>query len=112
MLTVAMKYLLLILVAGIVVPFALPSSTALATPAAAIGVGSSYATAIVVPATNEMAGVKWEYVYIRAHYPGSKFMYQALDSHRRKPYDIMTFKTVDGKRHRLYFDISRYYGRY
>jgi len=103
---------LLLVVAAMVVPCAPFSSTALATPAGASGVGSSYATAILVPATNEMAGVKWEYAYIRAHYPGSQFMYQALDSHTRKPYDIMTFTTVDGKQHRLYFDISRYYGRY
>jgi len=106
------KYLLLLVVAAIVASHTWPSFTALGTPTAAGGVGSSYATAIMVPATNETAGVKWEYAYIRAHYPGSKFMYQAVSSHGRKPYDIMTFRTVDGKQHRLYFDISCYFGRY
>jgi hypothetical protein len=39
-------------------------------------------------------------------------MYQALGSHGGKPYDIMTFKTTDGKQRTLYFDLSRYFGRY
>jgi len=107
-----MKYPLLVIVAATVLSFASPSSITLATPAVESGAGSSYATAIVVPASNEMAGVKWEYAYIRSHYPGSKFMYQVLGSHGRKPYDVMTFKAADGKQRRLYFDISRYFGRY
>ena len=107
-----MKHVLLGLVTATLVSCATPSSTTGPIMAAAGGAGASYATAIVVPATNEMAGVQWEYAYIRSHYPGSKFMYQALDSHGVKPYDIMTFKTADGKQHTLYFDISRYFGRY
>src|SRR5437867_1796067 len=108
----ATKYVLLKVVAATVVSCTSLSSITLGTPASASGAGSSYATAIIVPASNEMAGVKWEYAYIREHYPGSKFMYQTLASHGRKPYDIMTFETADGKQHRLYFDISRYFGRY
>ena len=106
------KYPLLLVVAAVVASHAWLCFTALGTQAAASGAGSSYATAIIVPASNEMAGVKWEYAYIRVHYPGSKFMYQAVGSHDRKPYDIMTFRTVGGKQQRLYFDISRYFGRY
>jgi hypothetical protein len=106
-----MKHVLLGLVATTLVSCATTSSTT-APITAAGGAGSSHATAIVVPAMNEMAGVQWEYAYIRSHYPGSKFMYQALDSHSGKPYDIMTFKTADGKQRTLYFDISRYFGRY
>ena len=74
--------------------------------------GSSCATAIIVPAINEISGVNYEYAYIRKHYPHSKFMDQALTSHAGKPYDVMTFLTADGKRHTLYFDISRYFGRH
>jgi hypothetical protein len=109
----AMKHLLLAFAAATLVSCASPtSSTTLSTAAAARGAGSSYATAIIVPATNEIGGVRWEYAYIRAHYPGYKFMYQALDSHGGKPYDLLTFKAADGKQHTLYFDISRYFGRY
>jgi hypothetical protein len=106
------KYLLVFVAAGIVASHTYPGFTALGAPTTAGGVGSSYAAAIIVPATNETTGGRWEYAYIRAHYPGSKFMYQAVGSHGGKPYDIMTFRTVDGKQHRLYFDISRYFGRY
>jgi hypothetical protein len=107
-----MKDLLVTVVAPTLVSCATSNSTTPPTSAAGTGTGSSYTTAIVVPATNEITGVQWEYAYIRSHYPGSKFMYQALDSHGAKPYDLMTFKTADGKQHTLYFDISRYFGRY
>ena len=107
-----MKHLLLLAFAAALASCASPTSPTSPATAAAAGVGSSYRTAIVVPATNEISGVQWEYAYIRTHYPGSKFMYQALDSHGGKPYDIMTFKTADGKQRTLYFDISGYFGRY
>jgi hypothetical protein len=107
-----MKHLLLFVFAATFVSCASPISSTLPATAAATGAGSSYAAAIVVPGTNEINGVQWEYAYIRTHYPGSTFMYQALDSHSGKPYDIMTFKTADGKQRTLYFDISRYFGRY
>ena len=67
----AMKHALLGLVAATLVSCAMPSSTTAPIAAAVRGSGSSYATAIIVPATNEMAGVQWEeYAYIRSHYPG------------------------------------------
>ena len=107
-----MKHRLLLVFAVTLASCASPTPTTSPATAAATGAGSSYATAIVVPATNEISGVQWEYAYIRTHYPGSKFMYQALDSHGGKPYDIMTFETANGKQRVLYFDISRYFGRY
>jgi len=107
-----MKHLLLLVFAAILASCAAPTSSTSRATAAATGAGSSYATAIVVPATNEISGVQWEYAYIRRRYPGSKFMYQALDSYGGKPFDIMTFKAADGKQCTLYFDISRYFGRY
>jgi hypothetical protein len=83
------------------------------TPAsAAFGVGSSYSTAIIVPATTEMAGVRYEHEYIRSHYAGSRFISQSLSTYGGKPYDVMTFATSDGKQYTLYFDISRYFGRF
>ena len=100
----------LVAVAAVLLVFANASParepTGTATP------GSSYATAIIVPAMNEISGVNYEYAYIRKHYPGSKFMYQALTSHAGKPYDLMTFVAADGKRNTSYFDISRYFGRH
>jgi hypothetical protein len=106
-----MKYLFVVVIAVELVSCASLTSTTSVLPATR-GAGSSYVTAIVVPATNEMSGVKYEYAYIRSHYPGSKFMYQALTSHGGQPYDLMTLATADGKPHTLYFDISRYFGQY
>ena len=81
-------------------------------PTAASSAGSSFETAIVVPAKNELSGVKYEHDYIRTHYPRSRPLGQSLTTHRAKPYDIMYFATADGKRHAIYFDISRYFGHY
>src|SRR5438093_4903617 len=103
-----MKHLLLFVFTATLASCASPTSTTPSATAAATCAGSSYATAIIVPGTNEINGVQWEYAYIRTHYPGSKFMYQALDSHSGKPYDVMTFKTAGRKQRTLYFDISRY----
>jgi hypothetical protein len=106
-----MKYLATLVVAAFLSSCATPSAPT--TPAAtSAGAGSSYNTAIVVPAANEISGVKYEHDYIRSHYPGSKLLSQTLEQHGGKPYDIMIFKTSDGKTRTLYFDISRYFGHY
>jgi len=75
------------------------------------GNGLSYATAVVVHASDKGSGVKSEYDYIRAHYPGHHFISQALAFDHGKSYDIMTFTSADRKKHVLYFDISEYLGR-
>jgi hypothetical protein len=75
------------------------------------GNGSSYKTAIVVHASSEVTGVPAEYAYIKAHYPGYRFISQGLSFEHGKSYDIMTFADSHGKKHVLYFDISEYFGR-
>lgn len=75
------------------------------------GNGSSYKTAIVVHASSEATGVPAEYAYIKAHYPGYRFISQGLSFEHGKSYDIMTFADSHGKKHVLYFDISEYFGR-
>jgi hypothetical protein len=74
--------------------------------------GSSYATAIRVPATNEHAGIRWERSYLASHYRGARFAGQRLGNHAGRVYDIMTIVTPDGKQQSVYFDISRYFGRF
>jgi len=76
--TLAIKPILIVILATALISCGSPTSTTTPSPAATTGAGLSYSTAIVVPATNEMAGVRYEYAYIRTHYPGSQFMYQAL----------------------------------
>ena len=75
------------------------------------GDGSSFARAIVVHARGELSGVPAEYAYIRARYPGYRFIMQQLVFHGRRSYDLMTFKSADGKKHLLYFDITEYFGK-
>src|SRR4051812_26302830 len=107
-----MKYLLPFAFAATLFSCASPTATTPMATTASTGTGSSYARAIVVPASDEMAGVRYEHDYIRTHYPGSRFLSQGLSTHGGKPYDTMTFGTSDGKQHTLYFDISRYFGRF
>jgi hypothetical protein len=113
-----MKYLVFLLTICCLAACQTPPSTVTASaPAASRGVtfsggnGSSFETAIVVNARDEISGVRSEYDYIRARYPGYRFISQALAPHGGKTYDIMTFKSADGKKHVLYFDISKYFGR-
>ena len=74
--------------------------------------GSSYATAIRVPAANERDGVRWEHRYLTSHYRGARFAGQRLGNHAGHVYDIMTVVTADGKQQAVYFDISSYFGRF
>jgi|GEM_PF-2058693 hypothetical protein len=73
--------------------------------------GSSYATAIRVPSTNERDGIRWERSYLASHYRGARFAGQRLGNHAGHVYDIMTIVTPDGKQQSIYFDISSYFGR-
>jgi hypothetical protein len=109
--TAPVKYLIVIALTAALLSCATPP-TATIPGKASTGAGSSFATAIIVPVTNEMAGVRFEHDYIRSHYPGSRFISQSLSQHGGKPYDITTFASADGKEHSLYFDISRYFGRF
>ena len=113
-----MKHLLFLLPICCLVACQAPTSSSTVSASAATGGvtfsggnGSSFETAIVVNARDEISGVRSEYDYIRARYPGYHFMSQALAPHGGKTYDIMTFKSADGKKHVLYFDISKYFGR-
>jgi hypothetical protein len=74
--------------------------------------GSSYATAIRIPATTERDGVHWEHRYLAAHYRGARSLRQRLDNHAGRVYDVMTIATTDGKQQDVYFDISSYFGHF
>jgi len=109
-----MKYILGLAVAALSL-CASPTSTSAKTRAPIItanSAGSSFDTAIIVPARTETAGVRYEHEYIRTHYPRSRPLGQRLTNHGGKPYDIMFFATADGKQQAIYFDISRYFGRF
>jgi len=82
------------------------------TPANPNADGSSYEKAIVIQEKSETAGVDAEYKWIRNHYPGSANKMQALTYNNKKPYDVLTIKTADGKEKKIYFDISNFFGKF
>ena len=106
-----MRYLLTLIATAALLSCASPTSlTGLSSPSGRDG--SSAAEAIVVPETGEITGVAYEYDYIRSRYPGAQPMMQALAVQGNKAYDVITFKTRDGKQHTIYFDIHRFFGRF
>lgn len=77
------------------------------------GDGSSEQNAVVINETGETAGVADEYAWLRNHYPGYTFEKQSLvfskDGH---PYDVLDIKTSDGQKKEVYFDISKFFGKF
>jgi hypothetical protein len=75
------------------------------------GDGSSFANAIVVKAATDHAGVNAQHDYIAKHFGKWRTIGVKSVEHSKRLFDIMTFTTTDGKKHTLYFDITRYYGK-
>jgi hypothetical protein len=75
------------------------------------GDGSSLEKAIVIKAPDEVAGLNAEQTYISIHYGKYKTVDQGLELKKERRFDIITFKTSDGKKHILYFDITDFYGK-
>ncbi len=74
--------------------------------------GASFKDAIVINEKSERTGVNAEYAWIRKHYPGSRIEGQALVSNHKKPYDIIDIVTASGKKKSIYFDISKFFGKF
>ena len=87
------------------------SSKGDATLTASSNDGLSYEKAIFITEKTERSGVDAEYVWLRQHYPGYHSKGQSLNYHDKKPYDIITITTSDGKELKIYFDISNFFGK-
>jgi hypothetical protein len=74
--------------------------------------GSSYETAVIIDKTNETEGVEAEYEWIREHFPGSQVLSQSLNFYKEKPYDILQVATAQSETVNIYFDISKYFGKF
>jgi hypothetical protein len=68
--------------------------------------GSSPATAIIVGSVGE------EYEWMQRHCPGFRPGLQSLQQIEGKPYDVLTWQNDRGEERTVYFDISRFYGRF
>jgi len=73
--------------------------------------GSSYEKAIIIQDSTESAGIKAEYKWLNEHYPGYKMKKQSLSFYKGKAYDILQFK-YKGKKKKIYFDISNFFGKW
>jgi hypothetical protein len=76
------------------------------------GDGSTAESAIVVHVNNEVDGIRAEHTWIHDHIPGGTLQGQELIVGGGRTYDRMQVIAADGTSHKLYFDISQYFGKY
>lgn len=76
------------------------------------GNGTSFEEAVIIMDSTESAGIATEYVWLRVNYPGYKLIQQSLVVHEGKPYDVMEIKTSSGRKTKVYFDISNFFGKF
>ena len=74
--------------------------------------GSSYEKAIFIDKSNESDGVAEEYKWLREHYPGYTLIEQSLQHKDQKSYDVMHIKTKEGDEKHIYFDITKFFGKF
>jgi hypothetical protein len=70
------------------------------------GDGSSAPQAIVVGSVGE------EYAWVQRHCPGFAPQMQSLQHIDGKPYDVLHLKNDRGDERTVYFDISKFFGKY
>ena len=68
--------------------------------------GSSFEKAIIVKS------IKTEYEWLAENYPGYKIKMQSLSEYKKKHYDILNIETADGIEKDVYFDISKFFGKF
>ena len=68
--------------------------------------GTSFEKAIVVKNIDE------EYDWIRKNYPESRFLGQALLFNNKKPFDRLSIELPSGEKKDVYFDISKFFGKF
>jgi hypothetical protein len=74
--------------------------------------GLSMKTAVIVNKKTESPGVAAEYAWIKKNYSDYKVISQSLSSSDNRQYDIITIRFSDGKELKLYFDITKFFGKF
>jgi hypothetical protein len=74
--------------------------------------GLSYETAVVINEKRETTGINAEYKWLKEHYPGYMSEGQALQWKNKIPYDVISIKLPDEKKLDVYFNISKFYGKF
>jgi len=74
--------------------------------------GSSFEKAIVINKSSESEGISAEYDWLKKNYPNYQNLGQSLMYHDKKPYDVLKIKTEKGETKDIYFDISKFFGKF
>lgn len=74
--------------------------------------GLSFETAILIDEVHEGDGVAAEYKWLKKNYPGYQSEGQSLTWNNKKPYDIISILLPDGTKQKIYFDISKFFGKF
>lgn len=80
-------------------------------PASLVEEGATVDAAVLVPASDEQAGVDWENDWIYRHYGRFRKKTVALASREGRRYDVITVELGDHTERVLYFDITDFYGK-
>ena len=73
--------------------------------------GTSFDTAIVIDAKNEMDGVPAEYRWLKQNLKGYKPEGQSATAQGGHMYDIIRVKNESGKKREVYFDTTSFFGK-
>lgn len=81
------------------------------------GSGVSVDDAIIISgAKNYVDGIAAEYIYLSSHFKKPdvdwKLIKQRVGLHKNKIYDLIQIQLSDGTKRDLYFDITKFYGKY
>jgi hypothetical protein len=75
------------------------------------GDGSSVEKAVIIKSPDNFIGVRIEYTWIKKNCPGWQLEKQSSFKAGNKIYDKMEFRTPDGQRKTIFFDITDFYGK-
>jgi hypothetical protein len=110
------KFLILLLIACVTYSCAstrsVTNKTQTTAESVAPGDGSSFENAIIIKEHTESTGVSAEYAWLRQNYPGYKLQKQALVNNKGVPYDVLDIVTGNGEKKSIYFNISRFFGKF
>ncbi len=107
-----MRYLnTMALAAALLMAGASTASHAATEAAASKQDGSSPASAVVIKAADELTGIRAEYDWIAARYPGFRRDRQAVLNSGGRLYDAIDVTTAAGEHKTFYFDVTQFFGK-
>jgi hypothetical protein len=81
-------------------------------PAASGGEGRSCERAIALDADRESAGAAAQAAWLDQHFPGAKAQGRTIITCAGRQTELVTLETALGDKVRIYFDVSKYYGKF